>query len=41
MKPVVRGRVSKDASARKFKHNVSKTKSMNVGPGPMRGGIRL
>lgn len=33
--------VNKSRSARKFRSQVSRTKRMNVGPPPMRGGIRL
>lgn len=41
MKPVKRSPVHKGRSAKEFRRNVSRTKGMNVGPGPMRGGIRL
>lgn len=41
MRPLKRKYVSKQKSARKFKGQVARTKAMNVGPGPMRGGIRL
>lgn len=41
MRPSSRRRVSKRASARKFRSNVARTKAANVSPGPMRGGIRL
>lgn len=37
----MRKRVHKGSSVRRFKHQVSRTKRLNVGPGPMRGGIRL
>lgn len=33
--------VNKGRSARKFRKNVSRTKAINIKPGPMRGGIRL
>jgi len=33
--------VSKGRSAGQFRGNVSRTKAINVSPGPMRGGIRL
>lgn len=33
--------VSKSGSAKKFRGQVAKTKSVNVWAGPMRGGIRL
>lgn len=33
--------VNKGHSARKFRHQVGRTKAANVYPGPMRGGIRL
>lgn len=41
MRPLKRKAVSKQKSARTFKKQVGRTKQMNVGPGPMRGGIRL
>lgn len=41
MKPVSRHYVSKGKSAQKFRRNVSRTKVVNLSPGPMRGGIRL
>lgn len=41
MRPVSRHYVSKGREARKFRGNVSRTKSANVKAGPMRGGIRL
>ena len=41
MRPVSRGRVNKQASARSFRRSISRTKGPNVRPGPMRGGIRL
>lgn len=41
MRPVSRNYVSKGKSARKFKRQVARTKSINISPGPMRGGIRL
>lgn len=40
MKPLKRKPVNKNASAKQFRNNVSKTKSINIKPGPMRGGIR-
>lgn len=33
--------VNKQASARKFKSQVGRTKKINFAAGPMRGGIRL
>lgn len=33
--------VNKAKSAKSFSRNVSRTKSVNVAPAPMRGGIRL
>lgn len=36
-----RSGVNKSGSARKFRKNVSKTKSINVRGAPSRGGIRL
>lgn len=33
--------VNKKHSARKFRHNLNRTKAINVAPRPMRGGIRL
>ena len=41
MRPVSRRGVSKSGSARSFRHNSSRTKGANVGPVPVRGGIRL
>lgn len=41
MRPVQRGHVNKGRSARKFRKSVGRTKSANIAPGPMRGGIRL
>lgn len=41
MKPLGRKHVSKHKSARKFRNSVGRTKSANIAPGPMRGGIRL
>lgn len=41
MRPVRRFGVNKKHSARKFRKNVSRTKSANVRGAPMRGGIRL
>lgn len=41
MKPLSRKPQNKYKSAKKFKHNVHKTKSINLQPAPMRGGIRL
>lgn len=41
MKPLNRKPLNKHSSAKKFKHGVSHTKSINVAPIPMRGGIRL
>lgn len=36
-----RQRVNKSRSARKFRGHMSRTKAINMRPGPMRGGIRL
>jgi hypothetical protein len=33
--------VNKHRSAKQFKHNVGKTKAINMRGAPMRGGIRL
>lgn len=33
--------VNKMRSARKFRHNIKRTKFANIRPIPMRGGIRL
>lgn len=33
--------VNKNASAKQFRRNMSRTKAANVWAGPMRGGIRL
>lgn len=41
MKPVSRYGVSKGRSANKFKHNVSRTRALNLRPPPMRGGFRI
>ena len=41
MRPVKRHSVSKHASAKHFKHNVSRTKAVNVAGPSMRGGWRL
>jgi len=41
MRPVQRKTVAKHGSAKKFRRNIQKTKSVNLSPGPMRGGIRL
>lgn len=41
MRPVARGNVNKQSQARNFRHNVGKTKSINVRGMPMRGGFRL
>jgi hypothetical protein len=41
MKPLKRGHVSKNKSAKHFRSNVSRTKAVNLSPPPMRGGIRL
>lgn len=41
MKPVSRKPVNKHSSARSFKHDVSKTKGVNVARAPMRGGWRM
>lgn len=41
MKPSRRSSVNKHRSARQFKGNIAHTKSINLSPGPMRGGIRL
>lgn len=40
MRPSSRKPVHKGKSASKFRHNTTRTKSVNV-RGPMRGGIRL
>jgi hypothetical protein len=40
MRPLKRRPVSKGTSAKSFRRNVSKTKAVNIKPGPMRGGIR-
>lgn len=40
MRPVKRSPVNKGRSARHFRHDVSRTKSINVSA-PMRGGWRL
>jgi len=40
MRPLKRKPVSKFKSAKKFRRNSSRTKSMNLKMGPMRGGIR-
>ena len=41
MKILGRKPVSKNASARTFRHNVSRSNVMNLKPRPMRGGIRM
>lgn len=41
MRPVKRYGVNKRHSARKFRHNVSRTHPINMRGAPMRGGIRL
>lgn len=41
MRPLNRKPVNKYKSAKKFRHNTSKTKGANTSPKPMRGGIRL
>lgn len=41
MRPVKRFAVNKNRSARKFRKNVSRTKSANIRGAPMRGGWRL
>ena len=41
MKPLSRNPVSKHKSAKVFRHHVGHTKSLNMAPIPMRGGIRL
>lgn len=41
MRPLHRGHVNKRKSAKHFRHQSSRTKAPNVGPPPMRGGIRL
>lgn len=41
MRPLKRHGADKHRSAGKFKHNVSRTKSVNVRGAPMRGGWRL
>jgi len=41
MRPLKRGSVHKQHSAKQFRRNVGKTKAVNVRGAPMRGGIRL
>lgn len=41
MFPVKRGHVNKFRSAKKFRHDVSRTKVVNIKPKPMRGGWRM
>lgn len=41
MKPLDRKPVNKYDSTKQFNHKEHKTKSINVAPRPMRGGIRL
>lgn len=41
MRPLKRAGANKRSSARKFRKNAGKTKSANISPHPMRGGIRL
>lgn len=41
MRPLKRKPVSKSKSAKVFRSHSSKTKVLNMRPGPMRGGIRL
>lgn len=41
MRPLKRLGVSKGRSARGFRKNISRTKSVNLRGAPMRGGIRL
>lgn len=41
MKPLARKPVHKHASAAHFRHNVGRTKLINITAAPMRGGIRL
>jgi hypothetical protein len=41
MNPLSRQSVSKHGSAKKFRGNASRTKSLNIAPPPMRGGYRL
>lgn len=41
MKPLSRKPVHKGASASHFRHNVGRTKLVNIIAAPMRGGIRL
>lgn len=41
MRPLSRHGASKGRHASQFRHNVSRTKVINITHGPMRGGIRL
>lgn len=41
MRPLKRKNVNKGRSVRKFRGQAGRTKSANVSPAPMRGGIRL
>lgn len=41
MRPLKRFNVSKRGSASKFRRHAGRTKSVNLSPGVMRGGIRL
>lgn len=41
MRPVHRHSVSKHRSARKFRHSVGKSKTLNLRSAPQRGGWRL
>lgn len=41
MRPLHRSKVSKSASAARFRANVGRTKAANIQAAPMRGGIRL
>lgn len=40
MRPLKRKPVRKFRSAKKFRHNVGRTRAINMKVGPMRGGIR-
>lgn len=41
MRPLARKHANKHKSARQFRGNTTRTKALNLKPGPMRGGIRL
>lgn len=41
MRPVSRGHVNKQRSAKAFRGQMSRTKGLNLRAPPMRGGIRL